>query len=225
MDNFDRLFRIDNKQTAHCIINCGKSNRGKSYLTRYYLQNRFLKGNLKFGLVFTTTEFNNDFNWLPSKAVVPEYDEEILEQYVENLKNIHEENGKIENNFILFEDCIGVLNNSSKFYTNFITMARHLNCTLIYNCQYLTGKNAINPTLREQTTHALFYNPKTQITIENLYKAYGQLFASQKEFGNYLEKHSKQYTPILYIEAEDDIHKNYIPIQVPSDYKKIRVEY
>jgi len=224
-DNFDKLFRIDEKQTAHCIVNCGRSNRGKSYFTRFYLQNRFLKGNLKFMLVFCTTEFNKDYDWLPDRCVIPHYDEDILEAYVENLKAIYKQNGEIENNAILFEDCIGVLNNCSQFYTNFITMARHLNCTLIYNCQYLTGRNAINPTLREQVSHCLIFQPKTQITIENLYKSFGQLFPSQKEFQSYLEKHGQQYTPILYIEAEDDIDKNYIPIQAPADFKKIKVNY
>ena len=224
-DNFDELFRIDDKQKAHCIINIGKSNRGKSYFVRYYLQNRFLKGNLRFGLVFTTTSYNKEFSWLPDKAVIPEYDEEILEAYVENLKDIYEQNGEIENNFILFEDCIGVLNNASKFYTNFLTLARHLNCTLIFNAQYIAHRNGISSVLREQTTHALFFQPKTVLTIENLFKAYGQLFPSQKEFQNYLEKHGQQYTPILYIEAEDDIEKNYIPIQAPADYKKIKVNY
>ena len=224
MSNISKLFDNDNK--AILLINVGKSHRGKSYFVKFFLMDGFARNKFSFGLVFSGTAFNKDYNFLPSKSIFGEYDQDILEQYVENLKKIKEDKGTVPGNFVLFEDCQGLLDNQTKFFVNWISMYRHLSTSIIFNQQYLLGKNAISPIIRNQTTHCLAFNSKTKRTIENLYQNFGQMFETEKEFKEYFLNITKeQHVGMLYIEKEDDINKNYLPIIAPGEYPTYKISY
>jgi len=225
MKNTEKLFYNDNK--GFLLINIGKSFKGKSYMTRYLLQHMFKSGRLKFGLVFTPTKFNNDYAFLPEKCIIEGYDEEILKIYIENLKQLKENNkGIIEPSFILFEDVSGILNNQSNFFINFIATFRHLNINIIINVQYLLGKNCINTIMREQCSHCIMFNSRTKRTLDALYENFGGLFDSFNLFKQYFFNITKQkYTAMLYLEREDDINNNYIAIKAPSDFEINKIEF
>jgi NhaP-type Na+/H+ and K+/H+ antiporter len=105
-------------------------------------------------------------------------------------------------------------------------MYRHLSTTIIFNQQYLLGKNAISPIIRNQTTHVLCFNSKTKRTIENLYQNFGQMFDSEKQFKEYFLNITKEpHVAMLYMESEDDIKKNYLPIIAPAEYPTYKISY
>jgi hypothetical protein len=222
--NIDKLF--DNDGRALMCIFCGKSFRGKSHFLRYLITDRMLSKKLEFGLVFTGTKYNTDYDFFPDDKVFEGYNEEVLKKYVDNLKAIKKKEGEVPPSFIIFDDLVGVLNNQTDFFMNFITTARHLNINIFVCVQYLTGKKAISTTMRAQTTHAVLFKPRMKNTIENLYRSFGGLFENEKEFKDHFMKITKEpYCGMLYLEHEDNMDKNYICVKAPAEYPKIDFDF
>lgn len=215
-----------NEGRPYLMVMIGKSFRGKSYMLRYILTHHLASGKLKFGMVFTNTPFTGDYNFLPKDIVRDGYDETILAQYIGNLRRIRETNGYVEPNFIVFDDLVGVLDNQTKFFSNWITTFRHTNTYVYIAVQYLTGRNSISPVMREQTDYAIIFKSRTQQTLDALYNSYGGMFPSVTAFNKYLQSatHGK-YIAVLYSEHEDDIGENYKAISAPDDYQKIKFEF
>lgn len=165
-----KLFNNPQK-LAQMFVLVGKSGRGKSYFIRYLLTERVVNDGWEFGLVFCKTKFNGDYDFLPDDKVFQGYNEEILEKYVENLQAIKKKKGKVPPNFIIFDDLVGVLNNQTDFFNNFISVHRHTNTNILIAVQYLAGRKAISPIMREQTSYAIMFQSRTKRTLEKLYES------------------------------------------------------
>ena len=160
----DKLFKTDDDSAALYVL-VGKSRKGKSHLARYILMNRLLSKQWHFGLVFCKSKFNNDYtSFLPDNRIYEGYNEQVLMKYVNNLKKIVKEKGKVPASFIIFDDLIGVLNNATDWFNNFISTFRHVNINVFICVQYLTGKNAVSPIMREQTNFAILFQSRTRRT-------------------------------------------------------------
>lgn len=224
MSNLDNIF--DNDGKAITVVLVGKSYRGKSYLLKYLIADRLNRGKFKFGLVFTTTKFNHDYDFIPSNRVVEGYREDILQKYFNNLKKIKKEEDVVPPNFIIFDDLVGVLANETSFFNSFITTCRHLNISVFIAVQYLTGKNAISTTMRQQTTHAIMFHSKMKNTTENLYNSYGQMFETLNDFKKHYDAVTKDpYVAMIYMENEDDIDKNYFGIRAPKNIPSLNFSF
>jgi hypothetical protein len=211
------LLGKDNISGTYVIV--GKGGSGKSTFIRWFIQDRVENAGWKFGLVFTATKFNKGYDWMPKDKVIEGYSEQTLMKYVNNLKKVAEEagNDSLPESWLIFDDLVGVLENGSDWWTNFVTISRHLHINLVLSVQYLTGKKAITPIMREQTTHAIMFKSKTNNTIENLYKNYGQLFDSYKEWKEYFWKHTEEkHSALLFIQSGDDIEDSYYSIKSPD---------
>lgn len=217
---------FDNDNEPVFIVAVGKSFKGKSYFLRYLINDRFQQGKLGFGLVFTKTNFNCDWSFMPKKAIKEGYDEDLLIRYIDNLKAIKQKDGSIKPNFIIFDDLVGILNNQSGWFINFISTHRHFNTSIYIAVQYLTGRAAISPIMREQTTHALLFNSRTHRTLVNLYESYGGLFDTFNNFKlYYLNATKEKYTAMLYRESIDNIDDNYISIKAPSNAEIEQIDF
>lgn len=222
--NIDKLF--DNEGKPIFVVVIGRSMLGKSHLVRYLLTDRFTKGKLKFGLVFSKTKFNNDYDIFPDKSRKEGYNEDILIKYMNNLKKIREKNGVVPPNVIIFDDLAGILANSTDYFTNFIATCRHFNTSIFICVQYLTGRNAITPLMREQASHCIMFKSRTRRTLENLYDSFCGLFQNYDDFKDYfMNATTEKYTAMLYLQAIDELDDNYITIQAPKDYKQIKIDY
>ena len=221
--NIDNLFQ--NKHSSLYIL-CGKSGKGKSHMTKYLLTDGLQSGKFKFGLVFTRTKFNHDYDFLPDDRVLEGYNEQVLEKYVNNLEKMIKKNGSVPPSFLVFEDLVGVLNSSSEWFNNFISKFRHYSINIFICVQYLMGKRAISPIMREQTNFCIMFRSKTLRTLNNLFENFGGLFNSYEEFKEHLLSRTEQeYTACLYVESIDDIESNYIQILAPKDYPKIKFKF
>lgn len=189
--------------------------------------NKLLSKEWTFGLVFVKTKFNNDYtSFLPDKRIFEGYKEEVLQKYVANIKTIVEQKGKAPPSFIIFDDLIGVLNNASDWFNNFIATFRHYNINIFICVQYLTGKKAISPIMREQTNFAILFQSRTRRTLENLYENYGGLFDSLEDFKQHFFNATKEkYSATLYSEAIDDREENYITIKAPENVPKMKFDF
>ena len=222
--NFDNLFESKNG-LSQLFIFIGRSGRGKSHLVKYILTDRLSRNKWNFGLVFTQSKYNRDFDFLPDDKVIP-YDEEVLKKYVNNLKRIKEKNGKVPESFIVMDDLQGMLNNQTNFMINFLSTYRHINVNLLICVQYLGSRNAISPQVREQVSHAIIFQSRTKRTLDNLYESFCGLFDSFEQFKQYFLNSTKEkYSAMLYSEHIDELEDNYKIIKAPKDFPKIKFDF
>lgn len=223
LSSFDKIFNTN--KFADCVLLVGKSFRGKSWLLRYIVQTKYRQGHFKFGIVFSKTLFNGDYDWLPDKAKIEGYDENTLMRYFNNIKQIKLSGKEPPQSFIIFDDLVAVLDSKSKFFTNFLATHRHLNIHVFIAVQYLLG--TVTPIFREQISISIMFLSKTRRTLEALYESFGGLFQSYKEFKDYfINGTSKQpYIAMVYQNSEDDIKKNYTFIRAPANFTTEQIEF
>ena len=209
-----------NPQVVVCV---GKPKRGKSWTTKFLImKNTVDKKIFKYGIVFTRTKWNHDFDYIPDDYIYDTYEPDILQQYLETLQNAK----KIEPNFVVFEDQQGLLNRNDPILQNFVACHRHFKTSIFWNFQYLYGSS---PLIRECTTIAIMFNSKGERTLRGLYENFGQLFENFQHFKDYfLQLTSEKYVGMLYIYDIDDFDKNYLYWKAPSDLsmiKNIKLDY
>ena len=217
------MFESKDPTAGQLFVFVGKSERGKTHFLKWLVKDQMRRSvnPLKFGMVMVRTTYKNSYRFVPQEHIFQGYDEEILQQYVSNLEGMYEENGSVPPNFIIMDDLVGILNNQTSWFTNFIGTYRHLNINLFIAVQFLTGRRAISPIMREQTNFCIMFNSKTTRTIQNLYDNFGQLFESKRKFQEYLFANTEPssvgpYACIVYNESEDDKDKNYTPMRAPA---------
>jgi hypothetical protein len=222
-------FRARRPGAGQMFIFVGKSERGKTHFMRWLIhdQMKFKHMPVKVGLVFVQTRFNRTFDFVPPDRVIQGYKQEVLQQYVQNVERLIAINGYAPPSFIVFDDLVGILNNETQWFINFIGTYRHYNITIYIAVQYLSGRHAISPIMREQTTAAILFNSKTTRTVTNLYESFGQLFESRAAFQEYffnVTEPSKvgPYVAMVYFEREDVKEKNYVPMRAPAKIKTAR---
>ncbi len=222
--NFD-IFRQREKGAGELYVSIGKSRRGKTHFTRCLLADQISRPDnpLKFGIVFVKTKFKHSYQDLEKKGlakVYQGYNEEVLKTFINNLEEVYKSTGSIPANYVVFEDLVGILNNQSQWFINWISTYRHFNTSVFINVQYLLGRGAISPIMREQTSFAIIFNSKCNRTIKNLYENYGQLFEKEAQFKQYYfantgPKNVGDYVCMVYVEDNDDVNENYIPMRAP----------
>ena len=202
------------------LLFCGKPRRGKTNAIRFLLTKHSLDkfqgcANYQFGLVFTRTKFNHDYDFLPDEYVIEGYDEEILAKYLQGLEDAIAKGQKAPKNFIVFDDLIGLLSKNDPFLTNFLSTARHTNTQIYLATQHL--KTGASTTLREVCTHAIIFGSKTYNTTQSLFENFGGLFKNVNDFRKCLQETTKEpYTAMLYLQDEDNIQNNYLKFRCPD---------
>lgn len=217
------MFDSPDPTSGQLFVFVGKSDRGKTHFLKWLVQyqmNREINP-IRFGIVFVRTIFKHSYDFVPKAQIYEGYDEEVLRKYVENLQEIFEEQGYVDPNFLILDDQVGILNNRTAWFTNFIGTFRHLNINLFIAVQYLTGTRSVSPIMREQTNFAIMFNSKTHRTLNNLWENYGQLFEKKREFKDYMFANTEPstvgpYVCIVYQESEDKVEQNYTPMRAPK---------
>lgn len=213
---------------AQMFVLVGKSFKGKSHFIKWLVFNKFMHGQppWEFGLVFAKTKFNNGYDFLPKDKILQGYNERVLKQYVENIEKIIKQKGFVAPSFIIFDDLVGILNNQSQWFINFISTHRHYNISIVIAVQYLSGRNAISPIMREQTSVAVMFNSKTRRTLENLYESYGQLFGHIRDFKEYYMRVTHDpFVAMVYFENREEVEGNYVPMRAPAVLPNKRINF
>ena len=166
---------------------------------------------------------NQDYSYVPEDYVYEDFDPLVLQQFIDGISKLEDKPPC----FCIVDDQQGLLNRNDPTLLNFISIHRHLNCSIFFNFQYLYGSM---PTLRECTTIAVLFNSKGHRTIEGLYECFGQLFDNIKEFKQYfLELTSEKYVAMLYLQDEDNIDENYLFFKAPNmgegRLKKLQLDF
>ena len=207
------------------ILAVGKAKRGKSTMIKQIVLGKCLAGYYQFGIVFCKTKFNHGYDWLPDKAVIEGFDEQVLDKYLSALKQHRQQTKQAINNFIIFDDLQGILTGTSQI-NNLLSTFRHYGSSIFICVQYLN--QGVSTTIRENTDYVIAFNSKTENTIKSLWKNFGQMFNNYTEFKqHFLRTTSKPYTAMLFNEDEEDMTKNYIPIKAddPTTTEGIKIEF
>ena len=219
----DKDIDFKKPQVVVCV---GRPRMGKSNAVKYFLLKNMLNNDIfKFGIVFTRTKFNNDYDYIPEQYIYTQYTPELLKQYMNGLEELKKNTGKIPSNFVIFEDLQGLLNRNDPVLTNYVSSHRHYASSLFFNFQYLFGAS---PLLRECTTYAILFRSLGHRTINGLYENFGMAFDSFNDFKDYFLKNTKKkYTAMMYMQNEHKKEKNYIRFKAPdmSEYKGFKLEY
>lgn len=199
------IAEIDFKE-PRILICVGRKYSGKSNTIKNFIYDLAInKKILKFGVVFTRTKFDDDYDYVPDNYVVQGFDATVFSRLLENLEKIKKDNGKIPPNFIIFDDLVGVLKDN-EIFINFICNHRHYNTYVFLAAQYLN--RGVSTTLRECVNYAIMYNSKTKRTLVAFFENFGLFFEKQKEFNDFFQAVTKEpFTALLYkafeLEKED----------------------
>lgn len=193
------------------VVSIGKPKRGKSNDVKYFtLKNALEKKIFKYGIVFSGTSFNSDYDYIPSQYVYHRFDESILQNFIDGVSKLK----KKEQCFVVFDDLQGLIQRNDKTILNFISIHRHLKCTIFFNFQCIYGSM---PTLRECTTICLMFISKGKRTLEGLFENFGQLFSNLDEFKEYFFALAKEkYVVMLYINDIENVDDNYLHFKSPA---------
>ena len=215
--------------TPQICVFLGKPKMGKSWALRHQILKQTVDNKtFKYGIVFTKTKFNGQYDYLPDDYVYDSYDPEILQRYLDGLKELNED--EKQPSFVIFDDIQGLLSSQDPTLTQLVSNHRHFKITVFFCFQYIYGR-ASTPVLRECTTMAFLFNSKGKRTLEALFESFGQLFNNFKEFKEYFLVCTKEkYTAMLYIQDVDNIDENYLQYKAPSPkemkhVKNIKLQY
>lgn len=211
----------------------GLPHSGKSYMLRYIMWQYASQHNkfFKTVLCFSPTAFNGDYNWLPEKAVKEQYDEEYLMAYITSLKEklkglkADDPDAQLKPNAIIFDDCLGMLNNSS-WFQNFCSTARHTNTHLFFLNQYIASSRNVSTVLRNNTNFALMWKSPMKNSIQALFASYGQMLDSEADFKKLLmDNGGRQFSALMYRSGYDTIEESYLRINadepIPKGFKLV----
>ena len=212
-----------NWKDPQIVVSIGRPKKGKSNSTKYFILKNALERDIyKFGICFTKTKFNNDYNYLPEEYVYQGWDEETLQKYLNGLENME----KRPRNFVIFEDLVSVIDRNNPTLANFISTHRHYNSDIYINSQYLYS-TVNTPLFRECTSICLMFSTKMKKSIKGLYETYGQYFENENHFKDHLFNTTKEkYTAMVYLQEIDNLEDNYLKLLCPNmDKYKLKLDY
>lgn len=173
-----------------CIF--GKPGEGKSALAQYVVYEKFQQKAIDYVMVISNSSFNDDWKFLPAKAIKKIWTPELAKQITEFQKK--KGRGHL---LVVLEDPVGSFPWDDKQVIQMIIMHRHLNISWIINVQYV---NKLPPIYRECATFVAIFKQQMDRAKEALYLSYGGDFKDKKEFYDTLQKSTGNYY-FLFFEA------------------------
>ena len=218
------------------LLFTGTSQAGKSHLLRHLLIKELAAGRFKFGLVFTSTAFNQGFSFIPEKYVIPNFDIEILDNYLKVLEKAYgkkikhnEAEGKpvndgVPHSFIVFDDIVPLIKQKEPEFQHFLATFRHYNITVYVTAQQL---QLIGTLWRQQVYYAFIFAQDRKNQLEWLYSAFnGRDCNNWKDFKAFLKESTyEQYRCLVYIRDELDDNKKWRTFKAPAKIPKANFVY
>jgi len=217
------------KQFPGLVLFVGRSKSGKTYLLKYLLQYYSLQKRIfNFGMVLTGSIYNHEYdNFLPANAV-HEYDESLLNGYIDALKKKKHETGggKLPASFLVLDDCLGLVTQSSA-WRNLVSTYRHLNITIFLSVQYLRSDTS-GTLVREQASVVCAFKSTNINTIKTIYDYWGSdVYSKLNDFKErYSAATDERHACLLYI-ADDQLQddaKNFYSFKAP-DYRLFKLKF
>lgn len=208
------------------VLLIGSSKSGKSYLTKSLLLDLTQKRKLfKFGVVFSATSFNGDYDYIDKPYVFNSFDEEEHANYVKKLQEMKEElQENMPANFIVYDDLLGLLQ-KTKNIENWFSTFRHTNTYIFLTSQYLA--NATSSTLvRTQTGLMFAFNERAKSTRKALYEWFCSGMGTYDEFcAGYDQATSKQHYALCYVKGVPHGEFPYFSYKAPDALPPVKLKF
>lgn len=204
----------------------GKPGTGKTYLIKSLIYQYSKIKYFKFGICICRTKFNHGYDYIPDKYVYDNYDENFLTNYFTKLKQYKEKTGKIENNFLIIDDCLGSINFYSPFWSHLISCFRHYRVTIFLAAQSITGRSSTSSLLRECTNLSYMFKTVYQPSIHALYESYGGLMDNYQEFQDTLFAVTEQkHHCLMFANDRDGKDNSYFSYVAPENVPDFKLKY
>jgi len=168
----------------------GKPGEGKSALAQYVVYEKLQQKAVDYVMVISNSSFNEDWKWLPPKAIKKLWTPELAETIVKF--QTKPERGHL---LVVLEDPVGSFPWDDKKVLQMIITHRHLNISWIINVQYV---NKIPPIYRECATYVAIFRQQTERSKEALFLSYGGDFNDKKHFYSVLQNSTGNYYFLFY---------------------------
>jgi len=168
----------------------GKPGEGKSALAQYVVYEKFQQKAIDYVMVISNSSFNDDWKFLPKKAIKKLWTPELAKQIVD----FQSKKGR-GHLLVVLEDPVGSFPWEEKQVIQMIIMHRHLNISWIINVQYV---NKLPPIYRECATYVAIFRQQMDRAKEALFLSYGGDFTNKKEFYDLLQKSTGNYYFLFY---------------------------
>lgn len=208
------------------MIFCGRPRSGKSYAIRSIIQQIQQSDNpFHFGVVFTTTKFNTDYDFLDQKYVRDKFELSHLQDYIKGMEDWREKNnGKLNSlNFVILDDLQGARDPNHPDMKAIVATYRHTNTTFIITAQYLNTGTSTGE--REASVHTFLFNTGSKRSMTNWYSYFGQLCDNEEEFIKKLKEvtgRASDHRALLCISGRPTKHESYLAWKadpVDEDFK------
>jgi len=193
---------------------------GKTYLIKYILTDLFKTKKVKYGIVFTTTNFTDSYDFIPENYVHSLYNEDIIKNLMEIQVNQIKENKKADPCFLVFDDMIGSIKFNSNIIKKLFSTFRHYNILIIISTQYLFS---IPPLIRECTTYFVTFNIDSHRSIKAIYESFMLDFDTLLKVKKFIKEHCIDYHFIL-IKTFEKKENKYSVMKSPKA-KNIKMNY
>lgn len=193
---------------------------GKTHLIKYILYDLFVKKKLSYGIVFCPTSFNQSYDFLESKYVHSQYNENVLTHLINIQIAQIEKNGKALPSFVIWDDCIGSINFQSPLFMKLITTYRHYNMTLIFTTQYIYK---LPTTLRECATYFITFNQQQKRSLVAIHETFMGDIDTWNEVREFIQQNTKDYNFII-VNTQETLENKYKFAKAPN-VKDFHIKY
>lgn len=219
------MLELDFKR-GKMILMIGKQASGKSYLTKSIIYQCSKSKIFKFGIVFTGSKINGDYDFLDDDIVREDYSEENLEKYINKLRKWCQDHPgeKLPRSFLILDDLLGRIRINSPVFANLMSTYRHYNLTIIITSQYMV-KNC-STLLRELVDYAFIFRTRFKNSLKHLYESFGQMTESYDDFFNMLEMATKEeHFCLMYDATKDKKETAYKSYRAPGNVPNFKLKF
>jgi hypothetical protein len=202
-----------------CIIAPQES--GKSHMIKHILLENCKNKIFQHGICFTGSIENEDYSFLQTDYVIDGYNEDILRRYLKKKKE-YRLKGNNFHSFIIFDDCMNVIDNS-KLFKFIVSKFRHFNVTIIMATQYIMD---IPKKIRKLVDYGIFFRIEDEDTKKEIFRSWVQMFQKYKNFDDYfINLFDEQYVCMIYKRQELDINKKYNKYKAPKNLPNFKIKF
>lgn len=188
-------------------IYVAKPEQGKSVSIKYLIHRLVESDNISHGWVFTATDFNHDYDYLPKGNVTHKFSVEALEKIMEYQKV----NTDKRPAFIIFDDIVKLVPWKNVIVTQFFMNFRHFNIRILIASQYF---RSLPPSIREQTNYYFIFGNQSDCGLDAIAKG---AFAgvTKMAVSNIIDRNRAKFVSIICDLNTDDRDMRYIRFKAP----------
>lgn len=142
----------------------GKPHSGKSHLIKYLVREICNSTPIQMVLLFSKSSGTPQYNYIPSQWQYDGFDIDKLNQVYRMQRALQMNGFKPLSILLIFDDCIDKRNGGGLFL-DVINNHRHLNLTIIYSLQFLSGNISTN--FREVVNRAFLFRQDSETAIKS----------------------------------------------------------